>query len=77
MILGISTSIFAQKNIAEKPLFRDPVQDGAADPVIILNLETQKYVMFYTNRRAKADSLPGVYWCHETKVGYATSKHVY
>ena len=75
LILGISTSIFAQKNIAEKPLFRDPVQDGAADPVIILNRETKKYVMFYTNRRAKADSLPGVSWVHGTKIGYATSKN--
>lgn len=60
-------------NLVEKPLFRDPVYDGAADPVVIWNPEEGKYFMFYTNRRAKADSLDGVSWVHGTKIGIAES----
>ncbi|WP_251742194.1 exo-alpha-sialidase [Gramella sp. AN32] len=61
------------QNIADKPLFRDPVFDGAADPVIIWNPSEQKHFMFYTNRRAKADTLSGVSWVHGTKIGIAES----
>ena len=45
---------------APKPVFRDPVFDGAADPVVIWNRQEEKWFMFYTNRRANADSLDGV-----------------
>ena len=37
---------------ADKPLFRDPVFDGAADPVVVWNAAVQRWWMFYTNRRA-------------------------
>ena len=40
--------------IADKPLFRDPVFDGAADPVVVWNPKIKKWWMFYTNRRANA-----------------------
>jgi len=59
--------------IADKPLFKDPVYDGAADPVIIWNREEEKHFMFYTNRRAKADTLDGVSWVHGTEIGIAQS----
>ncbi|AVR45620.1 glycosyl hydrolase [Christiangramia fulva] len=61
-------------NVAEKPLYRDPIFDGAADPVVIWNPAEKKHFMFYTNRRARADTLPGVSWVHGTKIGIAESQ---
>ncbi|MES2898175.1 MAG: family 43 glycosylhydrolase [Pseudomonadota bacterium] len=58
---------------AAKPLFRDPVFDGAADPVLIKNPERGSWWMFYTNRRATAANLPGVAWVHGTRIGIAES----
>lgn len=54
------------------PLFRDPVYDGVADPVLIWNPDRQAWWMFYTQRRAKID-VPGVEWCHGTEIGVAES----
>jgi hypothetical protein len=61
--------------IAAKPLFRDPVYDGAADPTVIWNRAEKKWFMFYTNRRANASEAeaPGVSWVHGTKIGVADS----
>ena len=59
--------------VAAKPLFRDPVYDGAADPVIIWNRKERKWFMFYTNRRANALNTPGVSWVHGTRIGIAES----
>ncbi len=59
--------------IADKPLFRDPVYDGAADPVVIWNPDRSKWFMFYTNRRANVPDTPGVSWVHGTKIGIAES----
>ena len=58
---------------APKPLFRDPVHDGAADPVVIWNPSVKRWWMFYTNRRATATNEPGVAWVHGTKIGIAES----
>ena len=59
---------------ASKPLFRDPVFDGAADPSLVWNHTDNKWYMFYTNRRANVDSLSdGVKWVHGTKIGIAVS----
>jgi hypothetical protein len=55
------------------PLYRDPVYDGAADPVLVWNPEQQAWWMFYTQRRAKID-VPGVEWCHGTEIGVAASR---
>ena len=55
------------------PLYRDPVYDGAADPVLVWNPEKRAWWMFYTQRRAKID-VPGVEWCHGTEIGVAESK---
>jgi sucrose-6-phosphate hydrolase SacC (GH32 family) len=60
-------------NIAAKPLFRDPVYDGAADPTIIWNQKEKKWFMLYTNRRANASGLDGVSWVHGTRIGIAES----
>jgi GH43 family beta-xylosidase len=59
--------------IADKPLFRDPVYDGAADPVLCFNQAENKWFMFYTNRRANVPGTVGVSWVHGTPIGIAES----
>ncbi|MGC3958993.1 MAG: glycosyl hydrolase [Verrucomicrobiota bacterium] len=58
---------------APKPLFRDPVHDGAADPVVIWNPHAKRWWMLYTNRRANVTNEPGVAWVHGTRLGIAES----
>ncbi len=59
---------------ASRPLFRDPVHDGAADPVVIRNHLTSTWWMFYTNRRANDLTLPDIAWVHGTRLGLAESR---
>jgi hypothetical protein len=61
---------------APKPLFRDPIYDGAADPSLIWNRSERKWMMFYTNRRANIASPDpkDVAWVHGTQIGIAESK---
>jgi hypothetical protein len=61
--------------LAPKPLFRDPVYDGAADPVVIWNRGERKWFMFYTDRRANLpdDQVTQVTWVHGTRIGIAAS----
>lgn len=70
-------NLVAQKNsqgkLADKPLFRDTIFDGAADPTIIWNKNEKKWFMFYTNRRANAKNETGVTWVHGTRIGIAES----
>jgi hypothetical protein len=61
------------EKIADKPLFRDPIYDGAADPTLIWNQKEKKWYMFYTNRRANVKGLDGVSWVHGTRIGIAES----
>ena len=62
-----------EDKVAAKPLFRDPVYDGAADPTLIYNAGDRKWYMFYTVRRANVQGLSGVTWVHGTPIGIATS----
>jgi len=55
------------------PLFRDPVFDGAADPVVIWNRQEKEWVLLYTQRRANIKGW-GLAWAHGTSIGIATSK---
>lgn len=75
--LLVPSGLMGQKTensgIADKPLFRDPIFDGAADPTIIWNQNEKKWFMFYTNRRANAPGLDGVSWVHGTLIGIAES----
>lgn len=57
---------------APAPLFRDPVYDGAADPVLVYNRGEQQWWMIYTNRRATAPGT-GYGWLHGTDLGVASS----
>jgi len=59
--------------VAARPLFRDPVYDGAADPLVCWNRAERKWFMFYTNRRANVPNTPGVSWFHGTPIGIAES----
>ncbi len=59
--------------VAPKPLYRDPVHDGAADPVIVWSRAARKWLMLYTNRRANVPGLKGVSWVHGTRIGIAES----
>lgn len=58
---------------APKPLFADPVYDGAADPVIVWHEAEARWYMLYTNRRANVPQLDGVSWVHGTRIGIAVS----
>lgn len=60
-------------HLALKPLYRDPIYDGAADPCIIWNKKEKQWWMFYTNRRASDKNAVGVTWVHGTRIGIATS----
>ncbi len=59
--------------VAAKPLYRDPIYDGAADPTVIWNPLVKHWWMFYTNRRANVPGLSGVTWVHGTPIGIAES----
>jgi sucrose-6-phosphate hydrolase SacC (GH32 family) len=59
--------------VAPKPLFRDPVHDGAADPVVVWNPLVGRWWMFYTNRRANVPGLADIAWVHGTRIGIAES----
>ncbi len=68
-----STAAGPQGKVAPKPLYRDPIYDGAADPVLCWNKQEKKWFMFYTNRRANDVELKGVSWVHGTPIGIAES----
>jgi hypothetical protein len=59
--------------ITPAPLYRDPIYDGAADPVLIGNPGRKAWWMLYTQRRANLP-LPGVAWCHGSEIGIAESR---
>lgn len=83
LLLLLPLSTLAQKKpvekkpkgkLASKPVYQDPVYDGAADPVIIWNKKAKRWFMFYTNRRATDSTAKGVSWAHGTRIGIATSR---
>lgn len=77
MIALVAAALLAQAAVlAPKPLFRDPVHDGAADPSTVYDPTTREWVMFYTNRRADLpmDDAKDVRWVHGTAIGIARSK---
>ena len=73
LLAGCTQAIVRPGELASRPLFRDPVFDGAADPVVVWNQKEQKWFMFYTNRRANVEDLDGVSWVHGTHIGVAES----
>lgn len=61
-------------HIAPAPMFRDPVTDGAADPVLIWNREEKKWWMLYTQRRANTEAADVAY-CYGTSIGIASAEN--
>ncbi len=57
---------------ARAPLYRDPIYDGASDPVVIWHRQEKCWWMLYTQRRANVDT-PGVAWVHGCDIGVARS----
>ncbi len=64
-----------QRGTPERPLYRDPLHDGAADPALVYNRLTRRWEMFYTNRRAdlRLPDPKDVRWVHGTHIGIATT----
>ena len=75
----LTCSVFVSRDTkaqdaAPKPLYTDPVYDGAADPVIVWNKKAKQWWMLYTNRRAaNTTDTVGVRWVHGTRIGIAVS----
>lgn len=67
------TTDTAKIHKAPAPLFRDPIYDGAADPVLAYNREKKEWWLFYTQRRANVASA-NVAFCYGTAIGAAVSK---
>lgn len=61
---------------APRPLYRDPVLDGAADVSLVFNRGLKRWEMFYTNRRAnlRLDDPKDVSWVHGTPIGIAATQ---
>lgn len=72
-VAALSLAPAGAARLAPKPLYRDPVYDGAADPTLIYHPEEARWYMFYTVRRANLPGLNGVGWVHGTPIGIATS----
>ncbi len=54
------------------PLYKDPIYDGAADPMVIRKESDGKFYMFYTQRRAN-QQVENVSYCYGTAIGVAES----
>ena len=57
---------------AAAPLYRDPITDGAADPVLIWNRQEKTWWMLYTQRRANQETADVAY-CYGNGIGIAES----
>ena len=54
------------------PLYKDPIYNGAADPMVIRKESDGKYYMFYTQRRAN-QQVEHVSYCYGSMIGVAES----
>jgi hypothetical protein len=57
---------------APAPVFRDPITDGAADPILVYNPFEKSWWMLYTQRRANAETA-GQAYCYGNDIGIAAS----
>lgn len=75
-ILAASALAVATPSPPARPMFRDPVWDGAADASTVYDPARREWRMFYTNRRAtlKGGDEKDVAWVHGTAIGVAVSK---
>jgi hypothetical protein len=73
LVLSAGAAFGSSGPVAAKPLYRDPVYNGAADPTLLWNPLVKRWWMYYTDRRANAPGLTGVAWVHGTPIGIAES----
>lgn len=72
LLVASVTNLLAQEHTAPAPLFRDPVYDGAADPVVFWNRQEKEWWMLYTQRRAN-ENTADVAFCYGNSIGIASS----
>lgn len=65
-------AVSAEMTPPPAPLYRDPMFDGAADPVVVWNRAEKNWWMLYTARRANVDA-PDVAYCYGCDIGVASS----
>jgi len=58
--------------IVSSPLYKDPIFNGPADPMVIRKESDGKFYMFYTQRRAN-QQVDYVSYCYGTAIGVAES----
>lgn len=75
-LLLAAASLPAAAETPAKPMFRDPVWDGAADASVVHDRARGAWRMFYTARRAtlSGEQDRGVAWVHGTAIGTAVSR---
>lgn len=59
-------------NIPNAPLYKDPIHNGATDPVVIYNRAEGTWWMMYTSRLCNCPC-DGVAWVHGSDIGIAES----
>jgi hypothetical protein len=79
IVWSVALNTWAQQkdtamHIAPAPLFRDPITDGAADPVLVWNRQEKKWWMLYTQRRANSET-PDVAFCYGNDIGIASGEN--
>lgn len=70
--LAFGCHLFAQRHSAPVPMYRDPITDGAADPVVFYNHSENCWWMLYTQRRANVETADVAY-CYGNPIGIAQS----
>ena len=60
--------------LADFPLYIDPVYNGSSDPALCYNKERGAWLMYYTSRRVNRLDLSGIQRIHGSPVGIAESK---
>ena len=73
LYLVATWNLEAQTHKAPVPMYRDPLTDGAADPVMIWNEPEQCWWMLYTQRRANLE-LADVAYCYGNSIAIAESR---
>ena len=60
-------------NLADRPLYIDPVYNGSTDPMVCYNYNTKQWYMYYTSRRSNVAGLKGTESVHGSPIGIAAS----
>jgi hypothetical protein len=75
LLFALQTSLVVSQElrVPDAPLYRDPVTDGAADPVVFWNQPEQCWWMLYTQRRANQETADVAY-CYGNAIAIAESR---